>query len=275
MKKTKYGDDSISSLKGPDRVRKRPAVIFGSDGILGCQHTIFEILSNSIDEAREGFGNKIILTRYLDHSVEIEDFGRGIPVGWNEKEQKENWELLFCELYSGGKYNNLSGESYEFSLGINGLGLCATQYASEYMDATIIYDGKLHTLHFEKGYNVGGLQIAPATNKKTGTKIRWKPDLEVFTDINVSQEYFEHIVQKQAIVNPKVTFVFRNEVKPNSFETKEYYYENGMLRSLPTTRLLQMLNLFPANAKAGTERICPNTSLKLMPHFAFRIKRNV
>ena len=157
-KQATYGNESISSLKGADRVRKRPAVIFGSDGIEGCEHSIFEILSNSIDEAREGYGSRIIVTRYEDQSVEVEDFGRGIPVDYNTKEQRFNWELLFCELYAGGKYNNDADESYEYSLGLNGLGLCSTQYASEYMDVDIRRDGVQYLLHFEKGENVGGLQ---------------------------------------------------------------------------------------------------------------------
>ncbi len=129
-----YNNDSITSLKGADRVRKRPSVIFGSDGVEGCQHAVFEIISNSIDEAREGFGNRIVLTRYNDGSVECEDFGRGIPVDWNTNEERFNWELVFCELYAGGKYREAGKEAYEYSLGLNGLGLCATQYASEYME---------------------------------------------------------------------------------------------------------------------------------------------
>ena len=122
-KTTDYDNTSITTLKGADRVRKRPAVIFGSDGIDGCQHSVFEILSNSIDEAREGYGKKITVTRYSDGSIEVEDHGRGIPVDYNENEKRYNWELVFCELYAGGKYNNNEGESYEFSLGMNGLGL--------------------------------------------------------------------------------------------------------------------------------------------------------
>ena len=143
VKKTAYDDQSIKSLKGAERVRKRPAVIFGSNGISGCEHSIFEILSNSIDEAREGHGDKIIVTRFSDGSVEIQDCGRGIPVGYNEKYDRFNWELIFCELYAGGKYdNNAGGGAYEYSLGLNGLGSCATQYASEYMDAEIKKDGE-------------------------------------------------------------------------------------------------------------------------------------
>ena len=154
-KTNEYGNDSITTLKGAERVRKRPSVIFGSDGLEGCQHSVFEILSNSIDEAREGYGKKIVVTRFADGSIEVEDFGRGIPVDYNEKEERFNWELVFCEMYAGGKYNNNEGESYEFSLGMNGLGLCSTQYASEYMTADIRRDGFRYTLNFKKGYKVG------------------------------------------------------------------------------------------------------------------------
>ena len=227
-KKPAYGNDSISALKGADRVRRRPAVIFGSDGLEGCEHSIFEILSNSIDEAREGYGKKIIVTRYADHSVEIEDFGRGIPVDFNQRELRYNWELVFCEMYAGGKYNNNQGGSYEYSLGLNGLGLCATQYSSEYMDVDIRSGGSRYTLHFEKGENIGGLHREDYAKKDTGSRIRWKPDLEVFTDIDVPAEYYLDIIKRQAIVNDGVTFVFRNEVN-GKFETTEFSYENGIV----------------------------------------------
>ena len=227
QKKATYGNESISSLKGADRVRKRPGVIFGSDGLEGCEHAVFEILSNAIDEAREGHGTLITVTRYADHSIEVEDFGRGCPVDWNEKEQKYNWELVFCELYAGGKYG-ADGDNYEYSLGLNGLGSCATQYASEFFDAVIHRDGFEYTLHFEKGENVGGLKKEPWSGKKTGSKFRWKPDLEVFTDIDIPVEYFTDVIKRQAVVNAGVTFVFRNQVG-GKFETTEYKYENGIV----------------------------------------------
>ncbi len=222
-----YGNDSITILKGADRVRKRPAVIFGSDSIEGCQHSVFEILSNSIDEAREGYGSEIVVTRYEDNSVEIEDHGRGIPVDYNENEGRYNWDLTFCELYAGGKYNNSEGENYEYSLGLNGLGLCATQYASQWMDAEIKRDGFKYTLHFEKGENIGGLKKEPYKKKDTGTKIRWRPDLDVFTDINVSAEYFVEMIKRQAIVNAGVTFIFRNQ-SGKEFEEQRFNYVNGI-----------------------------------------------
>ena len=228
-KKAEYGNESIVSLKGADRVRKRPAVIFGDDGLEGCQHSVFEIISNSIDEAREGFGNKIFVTRFLDGSIEVQDFGRGMPVDFNVKENRYNWELLFCEMYSGSKYNNNDGGSYEFALGLNGLGLCATQYSSEYMDAEIHNGGFCYTLHFEKGENIGGLKKEPYEKRDTGTRIRWKPDLDVFTDIAIPLEYFQTVMKKQAVVNNGVRFVLKNQLTESRFETYEYRYENGIV----------------------------------------------
>ena len=225
---TEYGNDSISMLKGAERVRKRPEVIFGSDGLEGCEHAVFEILSNAIDEAREGFGNIITVSRFEDKSIEVEDFGRGCPVDWNEAEQRYNWELIFCEMYAGGKYKNNEGENYEYSLGLNGLGACATQYASEYMDVTIWRDGKKYTLHFRHGEVAGGLESAPADRKKTGTTIRWRPDLEVFTDIDVPESYFQDVLHRQAVVNRGVTFRLRVQ-RGGTFETTDYCYADGIL----------------------------------------------
>ncbi|OUN24335.1 toprim domain-containing protein [Pseudoflavonifractor sp. An85] len=227
--KTTYDNQSISSLKGPDRVRKRPGVIFGSDGLDGCQHAVFEILSNAIDEAREGHGSQIIVTRYQDHSIEVEDFGRGCPVDWNEAEGKYNWELVFCELYAGGKYKNGDGDNYEYSLGLNGLGSCATQYASRYFDATIYRDGFKYTLHFERGELVGEMIKEPADRKKTGSKFRWLPDLDVFTDIDIPLEYYNDTLKRQAVVNAGVTFRLRNQIGANRFETTDFKYENGII----------------------------------------------
>ncbi len=233
-KKTDYGNESISSLQGADRVRKRPAVIFGSDGLEGCEHAVFEILSNSIDEAREGHGKLITVTRYLDHSVEVEDQGRGCPVAYNEKEQRWNWELVYCELYAGGKYENNTGDNYEYSLGLNGLGACATQYSSRYMDVTVWRDGNKYSLHFERGEATGKkgeeLKSEPTDRgRKTGTLTRWLPDLDVFTDIDIPAEYFTETMKRQAVVNAGVTFRFRNETAPGKFETEDFVYENGIV----------------------------------------------
>ncbi|WP_143530157.1 DNA gyrase/topoisomerase IV subunit B [Massiliimalia massiliensis] len=225
-RKQEYTNESITALKGADRVRKRPAVIFGSDGLEGCQHSVFEILSNSIDEAREGHGNHIIVTRYADQSIEVEDFGRGIPVDFNQNENCYNWELVFCELYAGGKYQNEGGANYEFSLGLNGLGLCATQYSSEYMEVEIFRDGFQYNLRFEKGENVS-FDKKPTRLKKTGTKIKWRPDLDVFTEIQVPDSYFEDILKRQAVVNKGLLFTYRFQT-PEGWKEKEFLYQDGI-----------------------------------------------
>ncbi len=227
-RKQEYGNDQISQLKGPDRVRLRPAVIFGSDGLEGCEHAVFEILSNSIDEAREGYGTLITVTRYEDGSIEVEDAGRGCPVDFNPKEQRYNWELVYCELYAGGKYENNDGGNYGFSLGLNGLGACATQYSARYMDVTVWRDGFEYELHFERGENVGGLKKTPTTRKRTGTLTRWLPDTEVFTDVNIPLEFFQDVLKRQSVVNAGVTFRLRSQVG-RSFETVDYCYPNGIV----------------------------------------------
>ena len=278
MKKQQaYGNDSISALKGADRVRKRPAVIFGSDGLDGCEHAVFEILSNAIDEAREGHGDLVIVTRYEDHSIEVEDFGRGCPVDWNEKEGRYNWELVFCELYAGGKYDNNSGGDYEFSLGLNGLGACATQYASRYFDAVIRRDGFKYTLHFERGEIVGQLKKEPADRKKTGSTFRWLPDLDVFTDINIPKEYYEDTLKRQAVVNAGVTFRFRNETAPGKFETADFYYENGILdyvRELTEDQALTMPQFWEAERKGRDREDKPEYKVKISAALCFSNKIN-
>ena len=276
-KTAEYGNDSISSLKGADRVRKRPAVIFGSDGIEGCQHSVFEILSNSIDEAREGYGRKITVTRYSDGSYEIEDHGRGIPVDYNKNEEKYNWELEFCELYAGGKYNNNEGENYEFSLGLNGLGLCSTQYSSEYMDGDIRRDGYRYTLHFEKGENVGGLKKEPYSKKDTGTKIHWKPDLDVFTDIDIQPEYFLDIMKRQAIVNAGIEFIFRNQIG-KSYDITTYNYENGIedhVKEIVGEDSLSSIQCWSTERKVRDREDKPEYKCKMNVAFSFSNKVNV
>lgn len=274
--KKEYGNEAIRSLKGADRVRLRPAVIFGSDGLEGCKHSVFEIISNSIDEAREGHGSKIIVTRYKDNSIEVEDMGRGCPVDYNSAEDRYNWELVYCELYAGGKYDNSSGDNYEYSLGLNGLGACATQYSSEYMDVEVCRDGYLYNLHFEKGENIGGLSKEPTKRRQTGTKTRWKPDLAVFTDIAIEKEYFCDVLKKQSIVNPGIRFVLRYETEENGFEEFEYNYENGILDYV--TELLgeagmTVPQLWTAERK-GRDRADMN-DYKVKYNFAFAFSKTV
>ncbi len=266
-----YGNDSIQKLEGPDRVRKRPGVIFGSDGLDGCEHSVFEIISNSIDEAREGYGNKIIVTKYSDGSIEVQDFGRGAPVDFNNKEQCYNWELLYCEMYAGGKYNTNDGANYEYSVGLNGLGLCSTQYSSEYMDVEIKRDGYKYTLHFEKGYNIGGLKKEEYSGKDTGTKTRWKPDLEVFTETDIPVEYFIDTLKRQAIVNDGLLFQFR-EQQGAKFISQDIVYNNGIVdyvNQITGEEKLSSVQFWQTERKGRDREDKPEYKVKIKAAMAF------
>ena len=276
-RKSTYDNESISSLKGADRVRKRPGVIFGSDGLEGCEHAVFEILSNAIDEARGGHGKLITVTRFADRSIQVEDQGRGCPVDWNEKEGRYNWELVFCELYAGGKYDNENSENYEFSLGLNGLGSCATQYASRYMDVTVWRDGKEYRLHFERGEIVGKLEVSDQTGnkKRTGTTIRWLPDLDVFTDIDIPADYYRDVIKRQAVVNAGVTFRLKNETATGKFETEEFVYEHGIedyIRELAGLDALTEPVFWEAERKGRDRADKPEYKVKLSVALCFSNK---
>jgi len=267
--KKAYDNDSISSLKGADRVRLRPAVIFGSDDIEGCQHSFFEILSNSIDEAREGYGTTIEVSRFKDGTIEVRDYGRGIPLDYNAREERYNWELVYCELYAGGKYNNNAGDNYEFSLGLNGLGACATQYASEFFDVTVFRDGFKYGLHFEKGNNVGGLTKDPVRQKRTGTIQRWRPDRDVFTAIDIPLAYFQETLKQQAIVNAGVTFVLDDE---ESGEKQTFFYPEGILgyvRELDDQKGLSTPILLESSGRGRDREDKPDYRVKVGIAFCF------
>lgn len=274
MAKKHYDNDSISSLKGADRVRKRPGVIFGSDGIDGCCHSAFEIISNSIDEAREGYGKVIEVEMFKDYSLQVTDYGRGIPLDFNKRENRYNWELVFCEMYAGGKYNNTSGDTYEYSLGLNGLGTCATQYSSEYMDVTVYRDGFKHTLHFEKGENIGGLVKESYNGRRTGSIIKWKPDLDVFTEIAIPKEYFMNILKKQAVVNSGVTF----RLITADGEKYEYYYENGIVdyvKEIGEEKAISSVQYFEGERKGRDRADKPEYKVKLSAAFCFNNEANM
>ncbi|MBR6740107.1 MAG: DNA topoisomerase [Clostridia bacterium] len=278
-KKSSYGNENITALKGADRVRKRPGVIFGSDGLEGCEHAVFEILSNSIDEAREGHGNVITVTRFMDRSVQIEDHGRGCPVDWNPVEKKFNWELVYCEMYAGGKYNTNDGQNYEYSLGLNGLGSCATQYTAEYMDVTVKRDGFIYRLNFKKGKNVtkaeGKLIKEPYSGRDTGTVHRWRPDLEVFTDIDIPLEYYVETLKKQAVVNEGIKFVLKNEIAANKFETSEFLYTNGIsdyVAELAGMDAVTPVHFIKGERKGHDREDKPEYKVKLSVAFCFSNK---
>ena len=275
MAKKQYDNESIKSLKGPDKVRLRPGVIFGSDSLEGCEHSFFEILSNSIDEAREGYGDLISVTRHRDKSITVVDNGRGIPLDWNSREERYNWELVFCEMYAGGKYDNNAGSDYEYSLGLNGLGSCATQFSSEFFDVTVYRDGFKYDLHFEKGYNVGGLKKEAVSRRRTGTTQHWKPDIEVFTDIDIPLEYFCDVLKKQAVVNSGVTFELYDEQSKQSFS---YTYKDGIadyIKELVGETAFTDIQFCESNAKGRDRADKPEYKVKMQAAFCFSNSVNV
>ena len=270
QKNDSYNNDSIKSLKGAERVRFSPASILGSDGLEGCSHTLVEILANSIDEAREGFGNVIEVTRYKDKSIRVKDYGRGCPLDWNEKEGRFNWELVYCELYAGGKYdNNTNPENYEYSLGLNGLGCCATQYSSEFMDVEVLRGGYKYNLHFEKGENIGGLKKEPYKGAETGTNQRWLPDLEVFNDIDIPLEFFISLLRRQAVVNSGVTFKLFDEESGENFE---FFYENGIvdyMKEIVGESAFTSVTSYSSDTKGRDRADAPEYKLKMEFAFCF------
>ncbi len=276
-----YDDTSITALKGADRVRLRPSVIFGSDGLDGCCHSFFEILSNSIDEFRIGCGKKIIVNYYKDNSVEVIDEGRGIPVDYNEKEKAYNWELLFCEMYAGGKYDKDESAAYEYSLGLNGLGLCATQYASEYMEAEVYTGEYRYNLKFRKGKYAAKskdkqLEKTPDTHK-SGTRIKWRPDIEVFTDIKIPIEYFRETMKKQAVVNGGLTLILNYESE-NGTVKESFYYENGIsdyLQEIAGEDVLTSPVLWNAERHGRDREDKPEYKVLLSVAFCFSNKINL
>lgn len=274
QKKDSYNNDSIKSLKGAERVRFSPASILGSDGLEGCSHTLVEILANSIDEAREGFGDVIEVTRYKDKSIRVKDHGRGCPLDYNEVEGRYNWELVYCELYAGGKYdNNTNPENYEYSLGLNGLGCCATQYSSEFMDVEVLRSGFRYTLHFERGENIGGLKKEPYSGKETGTDQRWLPDLEVFNDINIPLDFYISLLRRQAVVNSGVTFKLYDE---ESDENYTFYYENGIvdyMKEIVGDNAFTQVSRYSANTQGRDRADSPEYKLKM--EFAFCFSNSV
>lgn len=215
-----YGNESIRQLKGADRVRKRPGVIFGSNDIVGCTHSVFEIISNSIDEAKAGYGDRVEVTYRKDGTVTVKDYGRGVPMDFNSTEGKYNWQLVFDELYAGGKMDETG--DYTNSLGLNGLGCCATQYASEFMEVTSYRDGFKYQMSFKKGVPVGNLRKT-TYDGPTGTEITFKPDNEVFTETIVDVHELNDMCRRQAITNAGIHLI----VKYEGANEVDWYYEHG------------------------------------------------
>lgn len=207
----RYDDNSIDQLEGAERVRFRPAAILGSNGLDGARHTVYEIVGNASDEQMSGFGDKLEISYYEDGSISVRDYGRGVPLGWNEKKQKWNYFLIYEELYAGGKYNdsqeilrdinnrdawstfNIKDYPYLITVGLNGLGAAATQCTSEYCVVSSFRDGIKRTMKFEKGAHILDELLEEPTEEDNGTFVHWKPDNSVFTDVNLGHKWVEKL----------------------------------------------------------------------------------
>lgn len=223
-----YGDTSIQNNEGPKGLRKRPATLLGTGGLSGCVHAIFEIVSNSVDEYREGYGDVITVTVDDDNSVTVEDRGRGVPMDWNSKANKYNWDLVFNTLYASGKG---SGSAYSTSEGLNGVGCTAAQYTSDYMEVSVVResdDGRLmrYEMSFKDGYPVGELRKKDITgsNVHTGTKVKFRPSASVFNVNNVESYSYSNRLRKKAMTTPGLKIV----LKYKGDEPQEFYFKDGM-----------------------------------------------
>lgn len=271
MKKQDYDNNTMKMLTGADRVRLRPSVIFGSDDIVGVKQSLFEILSNSTDESKEGHGELIILTKHKDLSWTIEDFGRGLPLDWNEREGHYNYHIALCELYGGGKYD---GAYSEGALGFNGLGLSSTQMASEFMEVTSYRDNYKYFLRCEKGEPIMELEKTPDSNERTGTIITYKPDLDVFTEIDIPLDWVADMLEKQSIITPHVKFILTDEI---ANKTTEFYYKDGIVEYLEKTikKPLHDVILFEGNGKGQDTPERPEYKFNYSFAFCFTGNENI
>lgn len=229
---------NMKRLKDEQQVRQRAGVIFGSNTEKGAFHSVDEVFANSVDEAREGYGKSIRIKvenpteedlkvgAHKDaYVITVSDDGRGLPMDWNADEEMYNWELALCTLYASGKYDDTQ---YSQSLGLNGLGLTATQYASSFMDVWSTYGGKTRYMHFEKGRPVGDMKVLNPVREGTGTTIRFQPDPEVFPAlmyVKLDASMFLTLLNSQAMLHAGLEIILDHV---DFGQSKRFYYENGM-----------------------------------------------
>ena len=212
-----YDIDSLKKLKGAEPIRKRPASMLGSGGLDGAKHTFWEIVGNALDEISSGYGDRIEVKYYPeDGSISVRDFGRGVPLTWSEKEEDWGWSMVYNTLYAGGKmddpktvligfddWNNFKFSDYSYlaSIGLNGVGAACSQFTSEYFDVVSYRDGKEYSMHFEKGYPAWEELHVSEQSQPNGTFVKWKPDSEVFTDVNITFAWLKTVCEDMSYVS--------------------------------------------------------------------------
>lgn len=232
-----YNDSSISQLKGAERVRLRPEALLGSKGVDGARHTIYEIIGNASDEKLAGYGEDLDIELHTDGSVSVRDYGRGVPLGWNEKEQNWNYYLIYEELYAGGKYDDyqdilreikdwdnfkVTDFPYLFKVGLNGLGAAATQCTSEFCTVISYRDGISRRMDYENGVHILDELLEEKTDEPNGTYVHWKPDRRVFSDVEIGSKWLDKLCKSLSYVSGyNVRFTSKGSTKEYKKSTIE------------------------------------------------------
>jgi DNA gyrase subunit B len=218
----KYTSEQIKILDGLAAVRKRPAMYIGNTATEGLHHLVHELVDNSIDEALEGYCQKIEVIIHIDNSVTVRDDGRGIPVDFHEKEKRPAVEVVMMKLHSGGKFDN---QTYKISGGLHGVGLSVVNALSEFVDLEIRRDGKVYQQLYERGEPKTELKVIGKT-KHNGTQIRFKPDGEIFETTTFSFELLSQRLRELAFLNKGLSISIEDE---RTEKKHDFFYKGGIL----------------------------------------------
>ena len=219
-----YGADQIQILEGLEAVRKRPGMYIGSTGPRGLHHLVYEIVDNSIDEALQGYCDRIYVSLNEDGSVTVKDDGRGIPVETHPKTGKSTLETVLTVLHAGGKFG---GGGYKVSGGLHGVGISVVNALSKWLVADVYRNGKIYRQTYEKGITTSPLEVVGESHH-TGTIINFMPDETIFDEIEFKYETLEHRLRELSFLNKGVKIVFEDK-REGSERKKEFHYEGGLV----------------------------------------------
>ncbi len=223
-----YTAENIEVLSELEGIRKRPGVYIGSTNSTGLHHLVWEIVDNSIDEAVNGYGNKITVTIHKDGSVQVDDEGRGLPVDIHQQTGMPAVQLIFTALHAGGKFNS---KAYSTSAGLHGMGATVTNALSEWLEVTVYRGGSIYRISFEKGGVLKTpLEVIGKTNKH-GSSVRFKPDASIFTTTEFKWDTIYNHLQESSFLAKKVHFILKDE---RTSLQHEFYYENGLREYVST-----------------------------------------
>lgn len=218
-----YTEKDIQVLKGLEHVRKRPAMYIGDVSARGLHHLVYEVVDNSIDEALGGFCDKITLTINKDGSVTVEDNGRGIPTGMHPTEKTSTLEVVMTQLNAGGKFNR---DTYKVSGGLHGVGVSVVNALSEYLEVEVYRDGRIFYQKYIRGVPVKPVKETGKVKQKTGTRITFMPDKEIFKNTVFKYETLEDRLRELAYLNKDLQILIKDE---RSGKTEEFRFKGGLI----------------------------------------------